>query len=81
MCSQWGTYEFDCVASADGYYAQATVDIPVGTESATWNWFGDFYGEIAMTITAPNGVVAFDTYSVGYGQISPGLLPVAVCAE
>ena len=34
-----------------------------------------------MTITAPNGAVAFDTYSVGYGQISPGLLPVAVCAE
>ena len=81
MCSQWGTYEFDCVASADGYYAQATVDIPVGTESATWNWFGDFYGEISMTITAPNGEVAFDTYAAGPGNISPGLLPVAVCAQ
>ena len=81
MCSQWGTYAYDCVASADGYYAQATVEIPVGTESATWNWFGDFYGEIALTVTAPNGVVAFDTYSVGYGAVAPGLLPVAVCAQ
>ena len=80
MCSQWGTYGYDCVASADGYYAQGTVDIPVGTESATWNWFGDVYGEIAMTITAPNGVVAFDTYP-NYGTVSPGLLPVAVCAQ
>ena len=80
MCSQWGTYSYDCVASADGYYAQATVEIPVGTESATWNWFGDFYGEIALTVTAPNGQVAFDTYP-NYGTVSPGLLPVAVCAQ
>ncbi len=81
MCSQWGTYVFDCTPTADGYYAQATVEIPVGTESATWTWAGDQYGEIAMTITAPNGQVAFDTYSVGYGQVPPGLLPVAVCAQ
>ena len=81
MCSQWGTYVFDCTPTADGYYAQATVEIPVGTESATWSWAGDQYGEIAMTITAPNGVVAFDTYSVGYGAVPPGLLPVAVCAQ
>ena len=81
MCSQWGTYTYDCVSTADGYYAQGTVEIPVGTESATWNWFGDVYGEIAMTITAPNGQVAFDTYSVGYGAVAPGLLPVAVCAQ
>ena len=81
MCSQWGTYTYDCVATADGFYAQGTVEIPVGTESATWNWAGDVYGEIAMTITAPNGQVAFDTYSVGYGQVPPGLLPVAVCAQ
>ena len=80
MCSQWGTYSYDCVASADGYYAQATVEIPVGTEAATWNWFGDFYGEIALTVTAPNGQVAFDTYP-NYGTVSPGLLPVAVCAQ
>ena len=81
MCSQWGTYVFDCTPTADGYYAQATVEIPVGTESATWTWAGDQYGEIAMTITAPNGVVAYDSYSVGYGTDSPGLLPVAVCAQ
>jgi len=81
MCSQWGTYVFACTPTGDGYYAQATVDIPVGTESATWTWAGDQYGEIAMTITAPNGVVAYDSYSVGYGTDSPGLLPVAVCAQ
>jgi len=81
MCSQWGTYVFACTPTCDGYYAQATVDIPVGTESATWTWAGDQYGEIAMTITAPNGVVAYDSYSVGYGTDSPGLLPVAVCAQ
>jgi len=81
MCSQWGTYVFACTPTSDGYYAQATVDIPVGTESATWTWAGDQYGEIAMTITAPNGVVAYDSYSVGYGTDAPGLLPVAVCAQ
>jgi len=81
MCSQWGTYVFDCTPTSDGYYAQATVEIPVGTESATWTWAGDQYGEIAMTITAPNGVVAYDSYSVGYGTDAPGLLPVAVCAQ
>ncbi len=81
MCSQWGTYVFDCTPTSDGYYAQATVEIPVGTQSATWTWAGDQYGEIAMTITAPNGVVAYDSYSVGYGTDAPGLLPVAVCAQ
>ena len=81
MCSQWGTYAFACTPTSDGYYAQAIVNIPVGTESATWTWAGDQYGEIAMTITAPNGVVAYDSYSVGYGTDAPGLLPVAVCAQ
>jgi len=97
MCSQWGTYEFDCVPTSDGYFAIATVDVPVGTESATWNWPGDQYGEIGFIVLGPDGSVAFSTGTVltdgsgsygdgfladdGFGTAPVGLLPVAVCAE
>ena len=97
MCSQWGTYDFDCVPTSDGYFAIATVDIPVGTESATWNWPGDQYGEIGFIVLGPDGTVAFSTGTFladgsgsygdgfladdGFGVAPVGLLPVAVCAE
>jgi hypothetical protein len=85
MCSQWGSYDFACTPTSDGYYAQATVDIPVGTQSATWSWAGDQYGEIAFVVTAPNGVMAFGTVNPPdageFGTMPPGLLPIAVCAQ
>jgi hypothetical protein len=88
MCSQWGTYEFPCVATADGYYAQATVEVPVGTGTANWSFEGDQYGEIAFVVTAPDGSIAFSGPSGqnpptadDYGTTAGGLLPIAVCAQ
>ena len=97
MCSQWGDYEFTCTPTSDGYFAIATVDVPVGTESATWNWPGDQYGEIGFIVLGPDGSAAFSTGTFladgsgsygdgfladdGFGVAPVGLLPVAVCAE
>ena len=88
MCSQWGTYEFVCVPTADGYYAQGTVEVPVGTGTANWSFEGDQYGEIAFVVTAPDGSIAFAGPSgenpptaADYGQTPGGLLPIAVCAQ
>ena len=97
MCSQWGTYDFDCVPTSDGYFAIATVDVPAGTESATWNWPGDQYGEIGIIVLGPDGSVAWASGTVltdgsgrygdglladdGFGAVPVGLLPIAVCAE
>ena len=97
MCSQWGDYEFTCTPTSDGYFAVDTVEIPVGTESATWNWPGDQYGEIGLIIVGPGGEIAYSSGTFlsdgsgpygdgflaadGFGAVGVGLLPVAVCAE
>ena len=79
MCSQWGTYPFTCTPTADGYSATETVNIPVGTQSATWTFPGDYYGEIGFEITGPNGQVAYSALTPGSATV--GLLPVAICAQ
>ena len=79
MCSQWGTYPFTCTPTADGYTATETVTIPVGTQSATWTFPGDYYGEIGFEITGPNGQVAYSALDPGTATV--GLLPVAICAQ
>ena len=79
MCSQWGTYDFACTPTSDGYSATAIVTIPVGTESATWTFPGDYYGEIGFEITGPNGQVAYSALDPGTATV--GLLPVAICAQ
>jgi len=97
MCSQWGTYVFPCTPTNDGYFAVDTVEIPEGTQSATWNWPGDQYGEIGLIIVGPGGEIAYSSGTFladgsgpygdgflaadGYGAVGVGLLPVAVCAE
>ena len=88
MCSQWGDYEFACEPTSDGYYAQATVEVPVGTGTANWSFEGDQYGEIAFVVTAPDGSIAFAGPSGqnpptadDYGTTAGGLLPIAVCAQ
>jgi len=79
MCSYWGTYDFDCTPTADWYTATETVTIPAGTESATWTFPGDYYSEIGLEITGPNGQVAYS--ALDPGSVSVGLLPVAICAQ
>ena len=64
-------------ASLSFYEATATVTVGVGTESATWSFPGDQYGEIAFDIYAPDDSLVL---SVGTGEGVAGLLPVTVCA-
>jgi len=78
MCSQWGSFDFECTPTSDGYTASTTVNIPAGTQSAIWNFPGDVYGEISVQIVAPNGVVAYESET---GATIVGLLPIAVCEQ
>ena len=78
MCSQWGSFDFECTPTSDGYTASTTVNIPAGTQSAIWNFPGDVYGEISVQIIAPNGVVAYESET---GGTITGLLPIAVCEQ
>ena len=78
MCSQWGSFDFECTPTSDGYTATTTVNIPAGTQSAIWNFPGDVYGEISVQIIAPNGVVAYESET---GATIVGLLPIAVCEQ
>ena len=78
MCSQWGSYDFECTPTNDGYTATAIVNIPAGTQSAIWNFPGDYYGEISVQIIAPNGVIAYES---AQGATITGLLPIAVCEQ
>jgi len=78
MCSQWGSFDFECTPTNDGYTASTTVNIPAGTQSAIWNFPGDVYGEISVQIVAPNGVVAYESET---GATIVGLLPIAVCEQ
>lgn len=97
MCSQWGTFAFNCTPTNDGYFAVTTVEIPEGTQSATWSFYGDFYGEIGLIVVGPGGEIAYSSGTFladgsgpygdgflaadGFGAVGVGLLPVAVCAQ
>lgn len=58
--------------------ATTTVTIPVGAEQATWNFPGDQYGEIAFEVYGPNDELLL---AVGFGEGTPGLLPITLCAQ
>ena len=90
MCSQWNPWEGSepCTPTADGYYAEQVVNIPVGSSVVTWTWNGDYYSEIGMEVF---GVGEYDGSgnwtgpmlfsSPDPGTLAPGLLPVSQCAE
>jgi len=75
MCSPYTSSPYDCTPN-DGYDAETVVNIPVGTVEATWNFPGDQYGEIAFEVFGPNGAKLL---AVGFGEGTPGLLPVVLC--
>ena len=77
MCSPYEASPFDCTPN-DGYDAEVIVNIPVGTVEATWNFPGDQYGEIAFEVFGPNGA---QLLAVGFGEGTPGLLPVVLCKQ
>mgnify|MGYP000556919113 FL=1 len=62
----------------NGYEGTGTVNIPVGTSSATWNFPGDAYGEISFSVFGPGGE---ELYVGEQGATGPGLLPVTLCAQ
>lgn len=77
MCSPYEASPYACTPN-DGYEATTTVTIPVGAEQATWNFPGDIYGEIAFEIYGPSNQLLL---AVGFGEGSPGLLAVTLCAQ
>ena len=82
MCSPYGGTSFlttgPCDPSVDGgSTATATVEIPVGTVSAIWNYPGDFYGEISFQVYGPGDELLLDA---GPGT-AQGILPVTLCLE
>jgi len=79
LCNEWGAAVPGCLGSYPGNTSgSVTINIPVGTESATWSYGGDSYaGEVSFQIYAPDGSLIL---SVGQGEGAAGLLPVAVCA-
>lgn len=78
MCTPYEANDYACTAG-DGSSAQVTVTIPEGTQSASWTFPGDQYGEISFQVYAPNGDLAFD--SGGPGATAAGLLPIVVCSQ
>ena len=68
MCSDWNPWEGtpDCTPSADGYYAEALVNIPAGSSVVTWSWIQDYYAEISIEVF---GVGEFDTDGEWTGPI------------
>jgi hypothetical protein len=79
LCNEWGAAVPGCLGSYPGNTSgSVTINIPVGTESATWSYGGDSYAsEVSFQIYAPDGSLIL---SVGQGEGAAGLLPVAVCA-
>jgi hypothetical protein len=77
MCSPYAPSDFDCTPN-DGYNATTTIEIPVGTVLAIWNFTGDRYGEIGFEVYAPDGT---QVYAAGFGETAPGILPIAYCVK
>ena len=85
MCSQWGTYSFPCEPTTTGYFAETSIEVPVGASSLTWSWPGDQYGEIALAVVGPGDTGTLfgtvDPPADEYGTVPVGLLPIVVCAQ
>lgn len=78
MCSPYLASDFTCT-EGDGSAAEVTVTIPEGTQSASWTFPGDNYGEIRFEVYGPGGDLVFD--SGDFGETGAGLLPIVVCAN
>lgn len=76
MCNPYIASSFACV-TGNGYEAEATVTLPVGTISAIWNFPGDYWGEISFEIYAPGGTKVFA--SGASGELKKGQIPIVVC--
>lgn len=82
MCSAYATSFWlsgdECTDNGDGFGpVTGTITIPDGTETMSWNFPGDQYGEIRFEIYAPDGSLLFD--SGDYGNTGAGLLPIVNC--
>jgi len=82
MCSAYATSTWlsgtECTDNGDGFGpVTGTITIPDGTETMSWNFPGDQYGEIKFEIYAPDGSLLFS--SGDYGDTGAGLIPVVNC--
>lgn len=75
LCTPYEEATYDCTPGASS--GTATLQIPEGTASAEWFFPGDFWGEIAFNIVAPNGNVVAE-----YGPGSPpGAVVIDFCQQ
>ena len=77
MCTDYEPSPYDgCVEGPSE--ATAIVTIPEGAQSVKWNFPGDAYGEIALSILDPNGV---EVYKINAGEGVAGIMPFEVCTN
>lgn len=77
MCTPYEASPFaDCVEGPSE--ATAFITIPDGAQSVKWNFPGDWWGEIALSILDPNGV---EVYKIAGGEGVAGLMPFEVCTN
>lgn len=77
LCSYWVDNDYDCTNGLSE--GTAVVTIPEGVVNSSWNFPGDYFGEIRFEIYGPNGDLVYD--SGDFGEQAPGLIPFAVCLE
>ncbi len=83
ICTVWQASTYDCVpgngtaGTVPDTDVQATVNIPDGTESMTWIFPGDNWGEISFAIYGPDGNLLYASPAPGENPV--GLLPITNC--
>ncbi|MDE3741563.1 hypothetical protein [Maribacter polysaccharolyticus] len=77
MCTPYEASPYDgCVEGPSE--ATAIVTIPEGAQSVKWNFPGDWWGEIGLSILDPNGV---EVYKINAGEGVAGQMPFEVCTN
>lgn len=81
MCSAYDDPSFlsgpNCTDNGDGFGpVTGIITIPEGTNTMSWNFPGDAYGEMKFQIYAPDGTLLVDS---DYGAAGAGLISVVNC--
>lgn len=85
LCSPYEGSDYDCTGFdtvfdsdvLDWTSGTATIEIPEGTQSATWFFPGDAYDEISFSIVAPNGNIV----AQGGPGTPAGPIEIDFCAQ
>jgi hypothetical protein len=78
ICTAYNN-SMDAFCTGSGSSGTATFEIPVGAQSATWIFPGDFWGEMGFEIFFGEGDDKFSIYSAAEGSTSAGEFFVVLC--